>query len=225
MRGSAFVLGFVLLLWFPSVLLGQGATIEQEYTWTYGGRSWALTYRFSTEHYQFFRTLPRTLDYTRYTEYIEDPRDDQQLDGLLAALHRLAASAGLCPRETLHLVIAFVQAIPYAGEPCEYPRYPLETLVEKRGDCEDSAILAAALLQRMRFDVVLLAFLDEKHMALGIATAPPAAVDRPPYAWNGSSYYFVETTSVGWGIGEIPPYYRSDPTVLSLRPVVVSSQR
>ena len=223
MRVQSFAAISLLLVSFPFVVSGQSASIEQGYSWQYAGRSWSLTHRFSTEHYQFFRTLPRILDYTEYADYVKDPRDDNQLQSLVDELERLGIDAGLSAWERLNLITAFVQAIPYVGESCEYPRYPLETLVERQGDCEDAAILAAALLQLMHFDVVLLAFLDEDHMAVGIRIVPPVPVADPPFTWNGSAYYYLEPTSSGWEIGEIPEQYRSQPAILPLQPVLAST--
>ncbi len=225
MRGQSILATLLLLLSIPSIVSGQSGSIEQRYTWHYAGRTWDLTHRFSTEHYRFFRTLPRILDYTEYADYITDSRDDDQLQSLIDELERLAADAALNVWEKLNLALAFVQSIPYASELCEYPRYPLEMLVERKGDCEDAAILAAALLLQMRFDVVLLAFLAEDHMALGIRVIPPTPVEDPPYAWNGGAYYYLEATSVGWEIGEVPKRYRSQPTIVPLQPVLASTGR
>ena len=122
------LLVFALLL-LPLAAAGQGSSTQQSYRWEYAGRTWTLTHSFSTEHYRFFRTLPRILDYADYPDYVDDPRDDAQLQSLIDALERLAADAGLDAWAKLNLVIAFVQSIPYADESCEYPRYPLETLV------------------------------------------------------------------------------------------------
>jgi len=222
MRGLSIFLSLLLVLSITPLVFGQSASIERDYTWQYAGHTWRLTHRFSTEHYHFFRTLPRTLGYEKYADYINDPRDDDQLRSLIDELERLAADAGLGAWEKLNLVTAFVQSIPYAGESCEYPRYPLEMLVEQRGDCEDAAILAAALLAQMRHDVVLLAFLAEDHMAIGIRIDPPEPPRNPPYAWNGGTYYYLEPTTAGWEIGEIPERYSSQPTILPLVPVVAS---
>ena len=224
MRGQS-VIAALLFFSLSFVVLGQSASTEQRYTWQYAGRAWELTHRFSTEHYRFYRTLPRILDYTEYAEYINDVRDDEQLQSLIDELERLAADAGLNVWEKLNLVIAFVQSIPYVSESCEYPRYPLETLVERKADCEDAAILAAALLLQMRFDVILLAFLEEDHMALGIRISPPTPTEAPPYTWNGNAYHYLEPTHVGWEIGQIPNRYRSQPTILPIRPIFATSGR
>jgi hypothetical protein len=225
MRGRSILVVILLLLSIPFFVLGQGASIEQQYTWRFAGRTWDLAHRFSTEHYQFFRTLPRILNYTRYADYVNDARDDGQIQSLIDELEHLAADAGLNAWEKLNLVIAFVQSIPYVSEVCEYPRYPLETLVERKADCEDAAILAGALLRQMRFDVVLLAFLEEKHMALGIRVVPPTPAQDPPYTWNGGAYYYLEPTNAGWEIGEIPDGYRSQPTIIPLQPAIASRAR
>jgi len=225
MRGHSILVTLLLFVLISLPIFGQSSSIEQRYTWRYAGRLWSLTHRFSTEHYRFFRTLPRILDYTEYAEYVNDSRDDAQLQSLIDQIEHLAANAGLGVWEKLNLVIAFIQSIPYATELCEYPRYPLEMLVEHKGDCEDAAILAAALLRQMRFDVVLLAFLEEDHMALGIRVVPPTPVVDRPYVWNGSAYYYLEPTSIGWEIGEIPERYRSQPTILPFLPVLAASNR
>jgi hypothetical protein len=225
MRGPSILAVLLLLFSIPFLVFGEGTSIEQRYTWQYAGRTWNLTHRFSTEHYRFFRTLPRILNHVQYADYISDARDDGQLQSLIDELERLAADAGLNVWEKLNLVIALVQSIPYVSEACEYPRYPLETLVERKGDCEDAAILAGALLRQMRFDVVLLAFLEEKHMALGIRIVPPAPVENPPYVWNGGAYYYLEPTSIGWEIGEVPRQFQSQPTIIPLQPVFATSGR
>lgn len=49
----------------------------------------------------------------------------------------------------------------------EYPKYSVETLVDGKGDCEDSAFLLAALLDSMGKDVVLLRY--PNHLAVGVA--------------------------------------------------------
>jgi hypothetical protein len=55
----------------------------------------------------------------------------------------------------------------------EYPRYPIETLVDKGGDCEDTAILAASIIRGMGYGVVLLVFPKTAdspgHCAVGVA--------------------------------------------------------
>ncbi len=201
----------------------QGDSIRRTYSWTYGGRTWSFTYDFPTSVYQLQKSLTRTLDYAAYDVYVDDPRDDNVLRDFVAKLEETAT--GLNVWERLNLVIALVQSIPYVGESCEYPRYPLEMLIDQQGDCEDAAILTAALVKQMGFDVVLLAFLKESHMAVGIRVLPPRHEDLQAYEWNGDLYFYLEPTSLGWAIGQIPPTYRSQPAIIGLQPVYASSTR
>lgn len=45
-------------------------------------------------------------------------------------------------------------------------------------------------------------------MAAGIYGAD----DLPGYYWeyDGRKYYYIETTGVGWGIGDLPDEYKDD---------------
>ena len=96
-------------------------------------------------------------------------------------------------------VVCFTRSIPYAtdeethGVP-EYANYPVETLYDKAGDCEDHAILSACLLFYLGHDVGLffLKFADTAHAAMGYNTkegSGPFSVR----ANNGNEYYYVET--------------------------------
>ena len=75
----------------------------------------------------------------------------------------------------------------------EYPQYPIETLWEKSGDCEDTSYLVASLLRASGYDVVLITFTGEGwgHMAVGIAGDYTGfSVEE-----NGKKYFYLETTS------------------------------
>ncbi|MFC2077673.1 transglutaminase-like domain-containing protein [Candidatus Bipolaricaulota bacterium] len=194
----------------------QAATITREYTWEYASRKWVLTHDFDLRAYSQFRSLPRVSHYTDYGDYVLDPGNDEMIAGLVEDLEGLAQAAGLDVWEKLHLIVSFVQSLRYVSEEAEYPRYPIETLVEGCGDCEDLAILTAAILRQMGFGVVLLAFTAEMHMAVGIRILPPDPGEAHAYAWNGDTYYYLETTGTGWTIGEMPTEYTSIPTIIAL---------
>ena len=205
------------LISVPAITLSaaaQGDVIRRTYTWTYAERAWTFTYDFPLAAYQLQTALTRTLDYTRYGAYVDDPRDDAVLQDFVAKLEQ--AAVGLNIWERLNLVIALVQSLPYVGESCEYPRYPLEMLIDRQGDCEDAAILTAALVKQMGFEAVLLAFLEEHHMAVGIRVLPPGHQELQAYAWNGDLYFYLEPTSLGWTIGQIPAAYSSQPAIIEL---------
>jgi len=199
----------------------QGDSIQRTYAWTYGARTWTVVYDFPAFAYHLQKSLTRTLDYSAYDVYVNDPRDDYVLQDFVAKLEETAD--GLNVWERLNLVIALVQSIPYVRESCEYPRYPLEMLIDQQGDCEDAAILTATIVKQMGFDVVLLAFLEERHMALGIRVLPPQHEHLQAYEWKGDLYFYLEPTSPGWAIGQIPSIYQSQPAIIGLQSMWASS--
>ena len=110
--------------------------------------------------------------------------------------------------QRINSALTFVQSLPYSKDrvskgKAEYVRYPVETLVDGTGDCEDKAVLLGALLYELGVDFILL--LPPDHMALGVACDGIEA-DRY-FFFNGKAYYYLETTNVRWKIGQIPQEY------------------
>lgn len=212
----------ILLLVCVSIQ-AQGTTIRRHYVWEYAGKQWSFAYDFPLSVYEIQKSLPRTLDVSSYSVYVTDPRDDSTLRNFLHDLEETAPE--LNAWERLNWIVALVQSIPYASESIEYPQYPLETLIEQRGDCEDMAILTAALVQEMGFGVVMLAYLQEHHMAVGIRVLPPRYEYLKAYPWKGDLYFYLEPTSIGWAIGEAPFDDMTQPLILGLEPENASNQR
>jgi len=196
----------------------HAASLHREYVWEYAGRTWTLEHTFDLATYTRYRALPRVARFTDYGEYVLDPGDDALLEDLVGDLERMATAARFDDWQALHLIASFVQSLRYVAEETEYPRYPIETLVEGCGDCEDLAILTADILRQMGFGVVLLAFTTEMHMAVGIRMTPPDSCTARAFEWNGDAYYYLETTAAGWTIGQVPTAYTSDPDVIALAP-------
>jgi hypothetical protein len=131
--------------------------------------------------------------------------DDPYMRDLTGLLNKFARQYNMTRREIINFVVTFVQHLPYTSDNVttpydEYPRFPLETLIEKGGDCEDTAILAATLLKEMGFDSLLV--LLPRHMALAVACDDCSGTH---YEVNNRRYYYVETTGTGWEIGQLPP--------------------
>jgi hypothetical protein len=128
--------------------------------------------------------------------------------------------------EKINFIASFVQGIEYTkddpeNETYEYPRYPLETLKEKRGDCEDKAILTAALLYSLGYNVSLIRL--PQHMAVGVNLSEKISA----YSYYVDQYYFLETTTLFNPLGKIPSEYQglSNVTVypISLRSLLIHS--
>src|SRR3989338_1900598 len=99
----------------------------------------------------------------------------------------------------------------------DYVRYPLETLIERNGDCEDVAILGAALMKSIGSDGALIRFPPKEgeragHVGLGIKGDFSGRI----FNVDGKKYFYAETTGTEWltnpatwKIGEMPPEYIS----------------
>lgn len=182
-------------------------TIDKEYEWRYDGKTWTLTLSIPDSLYEYYRGLdrPPTED---YSIYVTHPYDDEYVRVIVEKFNFIAIDEGYTEAEKVNLVISFVQSLPYTSDKVttpfdEYPRYPLETLVDGGGDCEDSSILTAALLDKLNYDVMLLGL--PTHMAVGVYIE---GVEGSYYPYDSREYFYLETTSEGWRLGEIPSEYK-----------------
>lgn len=197
------------------------ATMSRSYAWDFGGR-WTWSLDFSQALYDYYKGLPRapTKD---YSIYVTHPLDDAVISSLATSLGEGARKKGYSAFETVNLAVAFVQGLPYTVDSetspfDEYPRYPIETLVDNGGDCEDTSILLASLLRAMDYSVVLLRL--PGHMAVGVLGGD--GINGTYWTYQGKKYYYVETTGTGWEIGELPDSYKNaSATIWPMVPVPV----
>ncbi|MCL0067813.1 copper amine oxidase N-terminal domain-containing protein [Peptococcaceae bacterium] len=199
--------------------------IVRNFSWYYQGRYWSYQIRVPKELYNYYANLerPPTDD---YSVYVTHPLDDAIIASIAEHFSNIAWQEWFSPEQTINFVAAFVQSLEYVcdpglGGPYEYPRYPLETLVDQRGDCEDTSILLASILQAMGFDVVLVFVAPPAHMAVGVNEE---SLSGFYYEYSGRKYYYLETTDPVWEVGEVPEEYRApaELEILSLipRPII-----
>lgn len=158
-----------------------------------------------------------------YSLYIFDTYDDEYIDIIV---DKIMFGFDGTNAQKVNYMAAFVQNIDYRSDSetdssYEYPRYPVETLFDGRGDCEDKAILTASLLYSMGYDVALLRL--PNHMAVGVNLSKD---EIPNFDYYIDNYYFLETTTKGKSCGFIPyEYIGSNSTVtvypLSNRPLLM----
>ncbi len=141
--------------------------------------------------------------FAQYTSMATDPNDDHLVDSVVRQLNEAAIGEDLNDHDKIALVLAFVQSVTYTGDNVtasvdEYPRYPVETLFDREGDCEDTSILLAAILTEMGYDVALLLFEEFDHIGLGINY--PLEYGNS-WIYEGKRYWYLDTTggrSIGW---------------------------
>lgn len=189
----------------------------RHFAWAFQGETWTYDMAIPDTVYQDFRARDRPLRMLQgedgmirmhaYDLYVSEPSDDAFVDALAAGFVDTAAARGWDDATRAGFVLAFVQSLPYTSDNVtspfdEYPRFPVETLVDEGGDCEDTTVLLGALLAAMGHEVVLLS--PPGHMALGVVLE---GVHAPFYEHQGKKYHYVETTGSGWRIGEVPEPY------------------
>jgi hypothetical protein len=139
-----------------------------------------------------------------YSAMATDPSDDAIINSIVRQLNDEVVAEDLSELKKIQLVLGFVQSLTYAKDVVptaydEYPQYPIETLFEQGGDCEDTSILIVAILTEMDFDVALLLFEEFDHMGVGINFDV-----RYGNSWiygDGRRYWYLDTTgghSLGW---------------------------
>ena len=136
-----------------------------------------------------------------YRAFADDPRQEPFYADLLNSFRALRAEHRYSDDEYLELIAAFVQSLPYDNETAVQlvipPRFPVETAVEGTGDCDDKSVLLAGLLSREGYDVALLYFAPEHHMAVGIR--------NQSMSFHDTGYLYLETTSLSY-IGAVPSH-------------------
>lgn len=157
--------------------------------------------------YACYRNLERYMGIGYYYQYIVDENNREIIREIVRVLQDVGDDLSYTDMDMIREIVRFVQdAIEYeyditsTGE-IEYPRYPIETLYERRGDCEDTSILLAALLKEMGYEVGFL------HLPNHLAVAVRAVDDYNSSAYyeiNGHRYVYIESTGSGWNIGDIP---------------------
>jgi hypothetical protein len=106
-------------------------------------------------------------------------------------------------------VLMLVHQITY--EETAPSKYPVETMVDGKGDCDLFSFIAASILEAGGIDVVLLHYETLSHMNIGVGLSSPPEYARDAVFYvtdDGVRYYIAECTGgnwkEGWRVGECP---------------------
>lgn len=215
-----FRLYLILLMTFVSFTISAHHVVEQdgyyevEHSWEYNGKKCSIELNISTELYNYYQIEREHLAYRyqfnggeippNYYSFMLSEHDRPVIRALANEFSNYVATE----KGQIQLALTFVQSLPYAYDSAtkatdEYLRYPIETLVDGCGDCEDKVALLAALLYEMDVDFILLVL--PEHMAVGVHCD---GVEADRYLlFHDKQYYYLETTMEGWQMGQIPENY------------------
>ena len=139
---------------------------------------------------------------------------------ILQEIKKISSKNELNEMDTLQFVLDFIQeSIEYELDsesralamPKEYIRYPDELLFDQKGDCDCKAFLATVFYYLMGYDVILLLSRELGHSAVAVSVKQSEILgfinnDRledVTIEINGRKYYYCETTTDGFMIGDI----------------------
>jgi hypothetical protein len=124
-----------------------------------------------------------------YLAFLNDPHQEEFFRELTGAFRSIRAGNSLDDDEFLEMMAVAVQSLPYETDgTLTAPRFPIETYVDGRGDCDDKSLLLAGLLAREGYTVALFSFRPENHMSVG--------VKGYQCDYRGTGYGYLETTNV-----------------------------
>ena len=180
----------------PPNIMSKDGNLTNVVSFKYGGYQFTDTITFTEENYKFYKGLSKT---SEYNEYVNEDASHLYLQNLATLLDKDAKDLGYKDNQMVEYISAFVQqSIPYISDPKtghDYPKYPIETIIEG-GDCEDKAALLAALLKVFGFNSKLCDF--SNHMAVAVT-----GYGKESFEDNGVKYTFIEST-IPISVGEVP---------------------
>jgi len=194
--------------------------IKLFYTFKY--QTWQFTWDLAIpiREYLYYKEKTRGTDSSKYTAMITDNHGDNLINILVQKIKDASVNYNLKKSDTVDLVGTFVQSLIHGNQDIATPYdnralYPIETLFEQGGDCEDTSILAAALLQRLEYNQVFFAFNQPKHIALGIDV--PMAPYFNGWEYQAKRFIYLETTGDNYPFGVAPSVYTTlQPEIIPL---------
>jgi hypothetical protein len=212
------IIGLVLLISLPIILSRPAAAqtpqyYEKSFAWDYNGNHWTWNLSIPVALYEAYKAVPvstRTRNGPAGYGYITTT-DDYYMRVLAQKLNETATQLKYSSYDQVSFVLAFVQSLPYTSDKVttgsdEYPRFPIETLVDDGGDCEDTSILLATLTLIMGYGTVYLN--PPNHYAVGILGDNLKGTYWTYPEGSNNTYYYCETTGDGFKIGQLPSEFQ-----------------
>ena len=188
---------YFFLLAVTCALLLPGLTHAASYSFSFEGKSHSVTLDLAPstiKHYEN-QTHYWPTDLSAYPRQANEDPGFEYLADVAASIKSQAAAYGYSGWDLVRFTTALVQNLTYRAETQEYVRYPIETLKDKGGDCEDTAILLAALINEMGYEAILVHV--PGHMMTAIACS---GCDGTTMEYKARTYVLVESTApVGLG--------------------------
>ncbi|MBR4685422.1 MAG: InlB B-repeat-containing protein [Candidatus Methanomethylophilaceae archaeon] len=191
---------------------------DRTFTWKYNNKSYTVTIGIDYEDLlyarEYYTTSQRqqSSDHERdktfvtlsYTDSRMAPYMEELVDKMLSALRE--KHPNITESMMLEYILKFTQYIEYQSDSeymgyTEYWKFPIETLYDQGGDCEDTSILFCAIAHQCREEVNL----NYKTALLLLPSHMAGAVKQT----GSTEWSYCETTSTDYKLGEIPSGMKS----------------
>jgi len=188
----------------------QNQYYNRDFAWDYDGNHWTWNLSIPVALYDAYKAVP---DSTRIQngpagyDFCVTTKDSY-LQGLVEKLNETVTQLGYGSLDQINFILAFVQSIPYKSDLNttgyeEYPRFPIETLVDQAGDCDCKSVLFATLTLMMGYGAVFISPTD--HLAVGVLGN---GLSGTYWTYENRTYYYAETTGTGFKVGELPDEFK-----------------
>lgn len=133
--------------------------------------------------------------------------DSKVFDFIAQLLKNIASEENLSRIDTINLITSMVQKIQYQIPTLTRTQVLSPTLcIDYRyGDCDTKTLLLVLLLRKMGVDCIHFDSEIYSHAMIGINI--PSTGEYIEY--QGTKYFFLETTYPGWNLGILPPQYKN----------------
>ena len=176
----------------------------------------------------FFLEKPdlKPSDYKNYVErmkklVLENETFNLHTRYILQEIRRISTKNELDELDSLQFILDFIQeSLRYELDeesrdiinPKEYIRFPDELLFDQCGDCDCKTFLAATMYYYLGYDVLMLMSRSLGHAAVAISIKGKDteshigkdSLEDSTIEINGQRYYYCETTTDGFLIGDLP---------------------
>jgi hypothetical protein len=122
-----------------------------------------------------------------YRAMIQDPAQESLYAAFFEEADKIRLRQNISDDEYLELIAVYIQSLRYETREQNPAKFPVETVVDRAGDCDDKSLLLAGLLSREGYPVALFLFGPESHMAIGIGS--------DDFHYKNTGYAFLETTN------------------------------
>ncbi|MBU0460907.1 MAG: hypothetical protein KJ771_08950 [Nanoarchaeota archaeon] len=180
---------------------GGGQTQTITVYWTHQGLTYSTQFGIAEDKYWHYKSQERSSCCDDWTKFVTPY--DPTIQTIAQDVADVSISKG--DSNKAQIAINFVESmiyeydIEYISQP-EWPKYPIETIIDQRGDCEDTSFLMASILEALNYDTIILIYSD--HAAIGVWCD---SCYGTYYNYKGKKYFFLETTGYAdnWEIGKI----------------------